>query len=319
LEDAEKKIITHVYSLVIIAGQFASLFAPISSLLVAKFTLVPAIRILYINAFIIMTSKAVILFCASRETGTGKVRMEETKDKNIFQLVGGYGGVFKIIAHSPGTIFSLFVSALVGAIHIINNTFWQVIVSKKLLIPDPLLPIFPIIKSVVAAFFLFVIVPHMTKGLLKLPLLVGFACYFFGQGILTLIPVEGVLKYPMLSVSLIFDGFGYSILAMLAESLVALHVNKAERARVMAIQRMIVLACTAPFGYIGGFLSELNRTYPFYLSLALLVIGFAVTLAYYKAHPTLPGEVAKEGEIMGEEADGEGLTAAMEKTVEAAD
>jgi MFS family permease len=296
VEDAEKKQITRIYSLVIIAGQLSAFFAPISSIMVSKFTLVPAIRILYINAFIVMTAKEIILYLASRETRTGEIRLRETKGKNIFQLAGGYGGVLKIIAGSKGTVFSLVITALVGAVGMINTTFWQVIVSKKLLVPDPLLPLFPVLKSLVAIFFLFIVVPRLTKGLLKLPLLVGFACYFAGQCLLVLTPVEGRAKYAVLCVSLIFDGFGYGTLAMLAESLVALHVNKAERARVMAIQHMIIMAATSPFGWIGGFLSDINRNLPFVLNLCLLTAGFLVTLFYYLKNPYLPAETPAEGE-----------------------
>jgi MFS family permease len=298
VEDAEKNQITKIYSLVIVAGQLSAFFAPISSVMVSKFTLVPAIRILYINAFVVMTAKELILFLASRETRTGAVRLKETRGKTIFQLAGGYGGVLKIIAHSRGTVFSLVITALVGAVGMINTTFWQVIVSKKLLVPDPLLPLFPVLKSVVAIFFLFVAVPRLTRGVLKVPLLVGFACYFTGQSLLVLTPVEGPLRYILLCASLVFDGFGYGTLAMLAESLVALHVNKAERARVMAIQHMIIMAATSPFGWIGGFLSNINRSFPFILNLCLITAGFLVTFFYYLRNPYLPAETPAEGEMM---------------------
>lgn len=82
----------------------------------------------------------------------------------------------------------------------------------------------------------------MATASLKKPLILGFASYFIGQSILTLIPApQGGLAfsgYAFLFLSLVFDGFGAGILAMLAESLVALHVDRDERARVMAIQRI---------------------------------------------------------------------------------
>jgi hypothetical protein len=69
---------------------------------------------------------------------------------------------------------------------------------------------------------------------------------------------------------------------MLAESLVALHVNQAERARVMAIQHMIIMFATAPFGWIGGILSGLDRAFPFMLNILLLAAGICATLVYYR-------------------------------------
>ncbi|MDR3167496.1 MAG: MFS transporter, partial [Treponema sp.] len=124
VEDAEKSQITRIYSLVIVCGQLSALFAPISSILVSRFTLVPAIRVLYINAFVVMTAKIVILYIFSRETRTGMVRIRETRGKSLFSLLGGYGGVLRIIGRSGGTTFSLIITALVSAVGMINTTFW---------------------------------------------------------------------------------------------------------------------------------------------------------------------------------------------------
>jgi hypothetical protein len=285
VEDAEKSQITRLYSLVVVCGQLSALFAPISSIMVSRLTLVPAIRILYINAFVVMTVKILVLYFFCRETGTGMVRLQETRGKSIIALAGGYGGVLKIIAHSKGTIFSLVITALVGAVGMINTTFWQVIVSKKLLVPDALLPLFPMLRSILAMVFLFTVIPHLTtRGSLKLPLLLGFASYFCGQTLLILAPVEGLFKYGILITSLIFDGYGSGSLIMLSESLVALHVNKAERARVMAIQHMIIMFATSPFGWIGGLLSSVSRSLPFVLTMVILLSGIVVTLVFYREH-----------------------------------
>lgn len=51
VEDVEREKITKVYSLVTVASHLSALFAPIASVLVARYSLVPAVRILYLNAF----------------------------------------------------------------------------------------------------------------------------------------------------------------------------------------------------------------------------------------------------------------------------
>ncbi len=282
VEDAEKSQITNIYSLVITAGQLSALFAPIASVLVSRLTMVPAVRILYINAFVVMTLKILVLYFVSHETRTGLIRREETRGQSIFALAGGYGGVLKIIASSRGSIFSLIIAALVGAVGMVNTTFWQVIVSKKLLVPDSLLPLFPMFRSVLSITFLFTLVPFISKLTLKTPLIFGFASYIIGQSLLVAAPAGGALTYIFLIVSLFFDAFGVGTLAMLAESLVALYVNEAERARVMAIQHMIIMAATAPFGWIGGTLSGISRSLPFALNTVLLLGGIIITLIFYR-------------------------------------
>jgi len=281
VEDAEKSQITNINSLVVIAGQLSVLFAPISAILFSRLTLVPAIRILYINAFLIMLLKIVVLYIFSRETGRGMIRLEESRGKNIFSLAAGYGGVLKMVLKSRGTIFALVISVLVGIVGMINTTFWPVIVSKKILVPDYLLPLFPIVRSFIAILFLFFVVPRLTVGALKKPLLVCFSCYIIGQTILILTPNDSSLKYAILFVSLVFDGFGLGSLLMLSRSLVALNVDPAERARIQALLFMIIFALTSPFGWIAGILSDISRTLPFILNLFLLVLGFIITLVYY--------------------------------------
>jgi hypothetical protein len=283
VEDAEKSQITRIYSLVVVCGHLSALFAPVSSILVSRLTLVPAIRILYLNAFFVMTAKVITLYLCSRETRTGKIRLEETKGKSILSLCGGYGGVLRIIGKSRGTVFSLGITALVGVVQMINTTFWQVIVSRKLLVPDSLLPFFPMFRSILALVFLFTVIPHLTaKGRLRLPLILGFASYLLGQAILLSTPAQGPFRYVLLCTSLVFDGYGSGSLVVLAESLVALHVNAAERARVMAIQHMIIMLVTSPFGWIGGLLSQISRSLPFVLNIGILFSGIVVTLLYYR-------------------------------------
>jgi len=282
IEDAEKKQITKIYSIVMACGQLSAVFAPIASVLFSRLTLVPAIRILFINGFVLMSVKVIILFFASKETETGKKRLLETKGKNIFQLAGGYGKIIKIIFNSPGTVFSIVIAALALIVSTINTAFWQIIVSKKLMVGEALLPLYMVFRSFVAIVFLFFVIPRLSKGILKMPLMLGFAAYFAGQCLLITVPVDGVLKYPLLCLSLVFDGFGLAALSMLSESLIALHVNPDERARIMAVRYMFVMIAAAPFGWIGGFLSNMSRNLPFVLNMTLLAAGAVITYAYYR-------------------------------------
>ena len=282
IEDAEKKHITRIYSLVIACGQLSAVFAPITSILISRLTLVPAIRILFINAFILMLVKAIILYFASKETNVGRMRLTETKGKSIFQIAGGYGEVIKIIFKSRGTVFSIAIAALGMIVALINNTFWQIIVNKKLMVPESILPLFNVFRSVLAIAFLFFVIPKLLKGLLKIPLIATFALYFLGQGLLILIPADGMLKYPLILLSLVFDGFGLGALSMLGESLIAIHVNPNERARIMALRYMFIMIAAAPFGWIGGILSDVSRNLPFILNMVILAAGIVITLIYYR-------------------------------------
>ncbi|HOQ76435.1 MAG TPA: MFS transporter [Thermoclostridium sp.] len=283
IEDAPKDKITQIYSLVILASNLSALFAPISSVLVAKLTLAPAIRILYINAFVVMTAKLLILFKFSTETAVGRIRREATHGKSLGELLSGYKGAAKKIRTSKGTIFAIIISILVEIAAMLGSTFWQIIVSKRIGVPDELLPIFPMVKSIISIILFFTVITHIRQARLKWPLYGGFLSAIIGC--LLLISVRGTdfLGYLILSVSLIFEALGGAVLATLRESLVAIHVDPAERSNILALLQTTVMLVSVPFGYIGGMLSDISRVLPFVLTIGLLLLGILATALYYRS------------------------------------
>ena len=281
VEDAERGKITRIYSLVKVAADCSALFAPLAALLVAQLGLVPAVRILYINAAVVMIVKIVWLYRWSRETRQGRVRMDATRGQTVWQLLAGYRGALGLLFRSRGSSLALAVAALIAAVVLVNGTFWQVVVSEHLHVPYELLPFFPMVRSVLSVVFFFTLIPLLTTGVdLKRATLWGFGVHLAGQILLVAIPAADgtatVSTYVFLGLCLLLDSFGVGMLAMLAESLVALHVDPGERSRVMALQRTFIMLAAAPFGWISGWLSGMDRTYPFMLTSLLLVVGLVL-------------------------------------------
>lgn len=282
VEDAPKDKITHIYSWIMIAGNLSALFAPISSVLVSKLTLVPAIRILYINAFIVMTVKIWLLYKFSTETAVGKIRQEATKDLSWGEMLSGYKNAFSSILSSRGTKFAIVISILVEIVYMIGSTFWQIIASRRIGVPDALLPIFPMAKSIISIILFFTIISHINQKKLKWPLYGGFISSIIASVLLITINDAGPLGYIILGVSLMFEALGGAVLATLRESLVAIHVNPAERSGVMALLQTTVMLVSVPFGYIGGVLSDVSRMLPFVLCIVLLLFGILATAIFFR-------------------------------------
>jgi MFS family permease len=283
VEDAPRDMITKLYTLIMIAGSFSALFAPISSILVAKLTLVPAIRILYINAFVVMTLKILILNHFSTETQVGMIRRKETKGKSIIALSAGYGTVLSKMLRSKPTLFAIVISIIVEIVAMLNTTFWQVIASKRIGIADTMLPVFPMISSMMAIFFYFTVIGHMDQKKMKWPLVMGFGSTIISSIILILTPSHSAWTYLILFVSIALSSLGGGLLAVLRESIVAINVDAHERSRIMAILHMVVMLISVPFGYIGGYLSDQNKILPFVLVIGLGMAGILVTLVYGRA------------------------------------
>lgn len=283
VEDAPKDKITHIYSWVLIAGNLSALFAPISSILVAKLTMMPAIRILYINAFIVMTAKLIILYKFSTETSVGKIKVESSRNMSWGELLYGYKSAVKKICASRGTKFAIIISILVEIVVMLGTTFWQIIVSRRIGVSDTLLPIFPMIRSILSIFLFFTVITHIKQTKLKWPLYGGFVSYIVANILLISITDAGVLGYVILSLSIFFEALGVSVLSTLRESLVALHVDPDERSGIMALLQTTVMLVSVPFGYIGGVLSDISRALPFVLGIGLLLLGILATALFYRS------------------------------------
>lgn len=312
VEDVEPRLLTRIYSLVRVAAEFSALFAPVAAILVSRWGLEPAVRVLYVNAFVVMTAKVWILYRLSTETEVGRARMAATAGRSTWSLLREYRGVVAIMRRSRGTVYSLAIMAVVGAVALVTGTFWQIVVSRRLGVPDALLPFFPMARSLLAVLFFFTLIPRITATLhLQRPTRWGFVVYLAGQLLLVAIPVPAggraePLTYVLLAGTLVLDGFGGGLLGMLAESLVALHVDKDERSRVMAIQRTVVMLVTAPFGWIAGWLSGMNRAWPFVLTSGLLLLGLALTT---RAPRRVEAEERDAAEALADVASGEALPA----------
>ncbi|HOJ77047.1 MAG TPA: MFS transporter [Bacillota bacterium] len=282
VEDAPKDKLTQIYSWVVLSSNFSVLFAPISSVLVAKLTLVPAIRILYINAFIIMTVKLLLLYRFSTETAVGRIRREATRNLSWGKMLSGYKSAINKILTSKATIFAIIISIIVEIAAMLGMTFWQIIASRRIGVPDTLLPIFPMVRSIISIICFFTVVAQIQQTKLKWPLYGGFLSAILGCLFLISISDLSVWGYLILSLSLIFEALGMSVLGTLRESLVAIHVDPEERSGILALLQTIVMLVSVPFGYIGGLLSDISRVLPFVLCIVIFLLGIMVTAIYYR-------------------------------------
>jgi len=275
VEDAEDDQLVHIWTWIYIAGLLSAFFAPLAGLIIQAIDLIPAVRILYFLAFVMMTVKAFILYRYSTETRQGYIRMEETRDQPFFSLMHGYGEVLKQILSTPRTLAILGIMLVMSIVQVVNGNFWSIIVTERLGIPAEHLAIYPFARSALLLVLYFVLVPRLNLKRFRNPMLLGYVGYLVANLLLVTIPAG---NYWLLLVSVLIDAFSVAIFAPLMDSLVIISIDKAERARINSILAVVVITLTSPFGWIAGQLSEINRTFPFMLNIGLLMIGAALVL-----------------------------------------
>jgi MFS family permease len=274
VEDSEPGTLVGIYSWVHISGLIAAFFAPLSSLFVMRNGLVPTVRILYLVAFGFMTVKFIILYVFSTETRQGAVRMRETRDQSIFRILSQYGGVLKQILHSKATLASVGIMLVMSIFNTVNGTFWSLLITGRVGIPEEVVALFPFLRSIIMLALFFVLIPRIKTANFKRPLLIGFIIRSASQLLLISAPANG---YAFIIISTILEAFALALINPLMDSLVAVSVDPKERARIMSIIYVTVIAVTSPFGWIAGILSEINRILPFVMNIGLFVIGCTLT------------------------------------------
>jgi len=291
IEDAEKRSLVRIFSLLHMIAQLAVIFAPLAAILVNQLSIIPAMRILFMFSFISMTIKFFLLYFLGDETRVGKTRMEETKDMSIWQIMGGYGGIFKKIFASSDMILALVLTTIFSIVWMVTGSFFGLYVTGTLDIPEYFLAYFPILRALVIAAFLYLIQPKLEKFGFRMPMLIGLVLFIAGLIMLILTPVGSL---PILFSVVFLDAVAFSFVVPRNDSLIQILIEPSERARIRGLMMVVVLGFSIPFGYLAGFLSEINRRLPFAMVAAILVLMFVIIAVSKKKFDAISKRVSED-------------------------
>ncbi|MBP7401886.1 MAG: MFS transporter [Clostridia bacterium] len=266
VEDAEPSKLVDMFTWCTVAGLMAVFFAPIAGALVRGMTLVPAIRIVYGFAFVMMTTKTVLLFFLSRETTQGVARREATRGVPYRKLLAQYKGVLGMILHSPATLQVLAVIVMTNITNMVSNTYFALFATRNAGVPEWFVAYFPIARSVIMLLFIFGIQHRLSRYPIRKPMIAGLAAYLLAIALLLLAPSCGIW---LLGGYVLLDAFAYALVWPRRNSLLALYVDPDERARITGLLYVLMLAVASPFGWLTGRLSEIDRGWPFVLALGI--------------------------------------------------
>lgn len=275
VEDSDRDQIVNIYAWIYIAGLLAAFFAPVTGLFIGRFELVPTIRVIYLISFVLMTAKFIILNIFATETRQGKIRMEETRHHSMLQLLSGYGTVIRQLLRTPETMLTLGIMLVMGICTMVNSTFWSIIVTQELGVPDKTVGLFPLLRSFIMLLFFIILVPGLKAVRFRNPLITGFLAFIASQLLFIFTPERGWI---VLIISIFLEACALSLVNPLLDSMEVILVDQQERARVIAMMYVSVMALSSPFGWIAGLLSEADKRLPFIMNIVLLAIGILLTI-----------------------------------------
>lgn len=275
VEDCPSNLLVDIYTWCTISGLLAVFFAPLAGILVSKATLIPAMRIIYGLTFVMMTAKFIILYFYSKETKQGLRRLEETKDQRIIEMLAGYKDVFKMIVRTPATRMILVIMTIINIGTMISGNFFSLYINKNLLIPESYIAYFPIVRAAVMLVFIFTVQAFINDLSYRPVMTIGAGLYVLSNILLLLAKPQ---SYSMLLLYMLCESFAHALLIPRKDSLLVLFVDPQERARVLGLLYVLMIAISSPFGWITGKLSEINRMLPFVLNMILYMVCAGLVL-----------------------------------------
>ena len=273
IEDAKQKDLLGIFTWVHIGGLVAVFFAPISGLLIDRYTLIPVVRGLYLFFGINTVIKGILTYKCCVETKQGEIRKEETKALSIRILMQEYKGVIPRIVRSPAILKIVAISSLLHVAMMVNGTFFGLYVTTKLGVEERFLAFFPIINAMVMMIFMFVIQHRIAYIKMRIPLWIGLVIFAICHTSLILFPPN--LLY-LIIINLFFVAVASALVMPRTEAMMQLALEPQERARILAIIMSFTIAFAAPFGFVAGFLSSIDRRLPFVLTTILFVIALVI-------------------------------------------
>ncbi|MGB4658128.1 MAG: MFS transporter [Mobilitalea sp.] len=273
IEDADSKDLLGIYTWVNIGGLVAIFFAPISGLLIKSFSVVPVVRVLYLVFAINMMIKVIITYRHCEETRQGKIRMAETKDTSVLQMLYEYKNLIPKVLRNKEIIKVLAVSVILHITNLVSTNFFSLYITQRLGIADRYLAFFPILNAAVMLIFMIGIQHRLEHVKFRIPMWIGLVLYASCSILLIFAPIGSI---PFIIIYVFVAAVASALVMPRKEALLQLNIDPQERARINALIMSFTIAFASPFGYFTGLLSSIDRRIPFVFTFIIYIVAIII-------------------------------------------
>ena len=270
LEDCRPSIRIHVFNFLQIAGITAGFFAPIGALLIDKFTLVPAMRVMLLFSIVSMSALFIFRHLMVTETEIGKQKILEMRNQSLRSVFIAYIPTLKRIFKDRLLVIALMLRSLNFIQLTIRNTFLAVLVTERLGFAAGNMAVFHIFGAIMTLITLTLVTPMLAQYTRRWPISLGIYFHIAALAVFLLSPPTS--NHPLLILGAILIALGTGIATPRIDALAANSIINEDRSIVNAIVSVIILLLSTPFGYIGGVLSGIDARLPFLLTLIIFLV-----------------------------------------------
>lgn len=273
IEDADPKDLLGIYTWANIGGLVAVFFAPISGFLINSFSVVPVVRVLYFVFAANMLLKSIITFRCCKETQQGKIRIAETKNTSVLQMLREYKTIVPQILKNKEIVKVLIICVILHITTLVNTNFFSLYITQRLGIAERYLAFFPILNAAVMLIFMVGVQHRLEAVKFRIPMWIGLVLYAGCSLLLIFTPGGNVL---FITIYVFAAAVAGGLVLPRKDTLLQLNIHPQERARINALITSFTIAFASPFGYFAGWLSSIDRRLPFVFTFVLFVAAIVI-------------------------------------------
>lgn len=289
VEDTNPDDRSIVFRVLQLIGVIGGLIAPLGGLLVSKFTLVPAMRIMYILFGISVTLMFIGRNFSTKETEIGIRKRKESKTVKLKSNFQEYTLAIKSILHNPLLLIIFGVYILFNFQMTLQNTYLSIYLVEALNIDDSFIAIFPAVSSIAMLALIFFVIPRFSELKASKYIIWGFLLAIVSKLILIFIGPKEII--PVI-ISTMLAAAGSIIASPYLEAAVANSIDDEQRAKMFSILQVLVLIFISPSGIIGGWSYTINPRLPFILMILSFVVSILLMIGFM--HKKVNGQIREK-------------------------
>ncbi|MDO6355710.1 MFS transporter [Caloramator sp. CAR-1] len=286
IEDTIEDKRVYFFSLIMIINLASGIFAPLAGILVNRFGITLAMRLIYFLGFISMTLMFVGRNKMTTETRIGMELIKKHHNLSLSEKITDYKEAMVYFFTNKLT----FLVFLIMLFTYLQNSFlfYQSIYLKDIIgIKESLTSLVPGLSAIVYLIVYFLFMKYLTQkgeaSSLSLGLLLN------GLGILIFLLVKPK-NYLLLAFSTILTASGNIITITFRETLWSNVIGEEERAKIFAAGQGLISLFSAPAGYFAGWLYKINPALPFLMSLIFYLASYGISFVVKNIKEYMPSK-----------------------------
>lgn len=257
-----------------ITGTLATFATPLMVLLIGPLGLVPAMRWVLFTCSAVQAAVFLHRYFLMKELPIGLTRMEAARKESPFAAIKAYGPLLKLLKASPLLLIYIAMRSLYYVQAGLKTTFLPITVVQGLGFRDSAIGLINLVTGAVMLLAQFLLLPRLRSLPAEKALLAGLLTLAAGTLMLVFSPAGSMA---LLMLSTVLAAAGSLVTVLLVDTAMANALPDEARAPLLGFMTVLMVALSAPFMWLGGWLSELPGLGP-RLPMAIIVFLFVICL-----------------------------------------